>query len=148
MPAVSLVLANGDVLPQKGHVEAVSGTINTQTGSVRVRATFPNPGGVVRSGSSGRVRIPVTLDSALIIPQKATYELQGKKFVYVVQDSGRVGSVPVQVLANNNGQYFVVQSGLQPGARIVVEGVAGLREGVAIRPRAVRADSLYRELLK
>ncbi|HEX8504456.1 MAG TPA: efflux RND transporter periplasmic adaptor subunit, partial [Hymenobacter sp.] len=146
IPPVSLILANGTEFPQKGRIETTSGSINTETGSVRVRATFPNPGSVVRSGSSGTVRIPTTVDTALIIPQKATYEIQGKKFVYVVQDSGKVQSVEVRVLNNSDGTFFVVERGLKPGARIVIEGVATLREGAAIKPRPVNADSIYREL--
>jgi membrane fusion protein (multidrug efflux system) len=143
LPPVSLILANGQQFPEQGRVETSSGSINTETGSVRVRAVFRNPGNVVRSGSSGTVRIPTTVDTALIIPQRATYEIQGKKFVYVVQDSGKVSSSEVRVLANNDGRFFVVERGLKPGQRIVLEGVATLREGAAIKPKAVSADSVY-----
>ncbi len=79
MPPVSLILANGAVFPQKGRIETASGLINNATGSISVRATFPNPGNIIRSGSSGAVRIPITVDTAIVIPQKATYEIQGKK---------------------------------------------------------------------
>ncbi|HEX8325996.1 MAG TPA: efflux RND transporter periplasmic adaptor subunit [Hymenobacter sp.] len=146
IPPVSLILANGTEFPEKGRIETTSGSINTETGSVRVRATFPNPGSVVRSGSSGVVRIPTVVDTALIIPQKATYEIQGKRFVYVVQDSNKVRSAEVRVLNNSDGTFFVVERGLQSGARIVVEGVATLREGAAIKPQPVNADSIYRQL--
>lgn len=148
IPPVSLILADGTEFPQKGRVETASGMINTQTGSVRVRATFPNPGNIVRSGSSGAVRIPVNVDSALLIPQKATYEIQGKLFVYLVENTGTVRSTEVQIMGNNDGQFYVVQRGLQPGNKIVVEGIATLREGVAIKPREVSADSLYRQVLQ
>ncbi|WP_426059015.1 efflux RND transporter periplasmic adaptor subunit [Hymenobacter sp. B1770] len=143
LPPVTLILANGEVFPEQGRVETASGSINTETGSVRVRAVFRNPGNIVRSGSSGIVRIPTTVDTAIIIPQQATYEIQGKKFVYVVQDSGKVSSSEVRVLANNDGRFFVVERGLKPGQRIVLEGVATLREGAAIKPKAVNADSVY-----
>ncbi|QHT70903.1 efflux RND transporter periplasmic adaptor subunit [Rhodocytophaga rosea] len=148
IPPVSLILADRTEFPQKGRVETASGMINTQTGSIRVRATFPNPGNIVRSGSSGAVRIPVQVDSAMLIPQKATYEIQGKLFVYLVENTGTVRSTEIQVMGNNNGQYYVVQRGLQPGNKIVVEGVATLREGAAIKPREVSADSLYRQVLQ
>lgn len=143
MPPVSLVLANGAEFPEKGRIETTSGSIDSETGSVRVRATFPNPGSIVRSGSSGIVRIPSRLDSAIVIPQKATYEIQGKKFVYRVADNGTVTSTEVSVRENNNGQFFVAQNGLAAGDRIVLEGVATLREGARIIPDAVKADSVY-----
>jgi membrane fusion protein, multidrug efflux system len=148
IPPVSLILADGTEFPQKGRVETASGMINTQTGSVRVRATFPNPGNIVRSGSSGAVRIPVQVDSAILIPQKSTYEIQGKLFVYLVENMATVRSTEVQVMGNNDGQFYVVQRGLQPGNKIVVEGVATLREGASIKPREVSADSLYRQVLQ
>ncbi|GEO03879.1 hemolysin D [Adhaeribacter aerolatus] len=141
-PPVSLVLANGTVYPEKGRIETTSGSINTETGSVRVRATFPNPGSYIRSGSSGSVRIPITLDSAIVIPQKATYEIQGKKFVYLVGDSNTVRSQEVAVMENDDGRNFVVEEGLQIGNKIILEGVATLREGAPIRPRTVNADSV------
>lgn len=147
IPPVSLILSNGSEFPQKGRVETASGLINTETGSVSVRATFTNPGNVVRSGSSGIVRIPRTIDTALMVPQKATYEVQGKKFVYVVESTGTVRGEEIKVLDNNNGQFFVVTSGLHPGEKIVLEGVASLKEGVAIKPRVVNTDSVYQQSL-
>ncbi|MFC5410361.1 efflux RND transporter periplasmic adaptor subunit [Larkinella bovis] len=145
MPPVSLILANGQEFPKKGRIETTSGSINTETGSVRVRATFPNPGNLVRSGSSGIVRIPVTVDSAIVIPQKATYEIQGKTFVYLVESNGTVQSSAISVMQNNDGRFFIVQQGLRPGQQIVLEGVATLREGASIKPRAVNSDSVYRQ---
>ncbi len=148
IPPVSLILPNGSEFPQKGRIETASGFINTETGSISVRATFPNPGNMIRSGSSGVVRIPRQVDSAMIIPQKATYEIQGKKFVYVVESTGTVRSAEIEVMESGNGQYFVVEKGLNPGDKIVLEGVASLREGVAIKPRIISTDSVYKQLLK
>lgn len=143
IPPVSLVLSNSTEFPYKGKIEAASGLINTQTGSISVRATFPNPGNIVRSGSSGLVRIPRAVDSAVIIPQKATYEIQGKRFVYTVESTGTVKSVEVQTTNVENGLFFVVQKGLQPGDKIVLEGVASLKDGAAIKQRLVNSDSIY-----
>ncbi|MCE7067118.1 efflux RND transporter periplasmic adaptor subunit [Dyadobacter sp. CY326] len=143
MPPVSLVLANGVEFSEKGRITTTSGSINTETGSIRVRATFPNPGSIVRSGSSALVRIPSQMDSAIVIPQKATYEIQGKKFVYRVAADGTVKSAEVGVSDNNDGQYFVAQTGLAAGDKIVLEGVASLREGAKIVPKSVKADSVY-----
>jgi len=148
IPPVTFMLSNGTEFPEKGKVETASGLINTETGSISVRATFPNPGNIVRSGSSGVVRIPATVQNAVIVPQKATYEVQGKKFVYIVESTGTVRSSEIKVQPNSNGQYFVVQEGVKPGDKVVLEGVATLREGTAIKPRAVNTDSVYQQLLK
>ena len=143
LPPVTLILADGSEFLQQGRIDASSGLINTGTGSLGVRATFSNPGNFVRSGSTGIIRIPQTIDSALMIPQKATYELQGKRFVYVLESTGTVRSTEIKVLENNNGQFFVVQEGLQKGDKIIVDGVAGLRDGMSIKPREINSDSLY-----
>ena len=146
LPPVSLILSNGTEFPQKGRVETASGLINTETGSVSVRATFLNPGNIVRSGSSGVVRIPRTIDSAILVPQKATYEVQGKRFVYVVESTGTVRSSEIKVLESSNGQNFVVQEGLHSNEKIVLEGVASLKEGAPIKPREVNTDSVYNQV--
>ena len=144
IPPVTLVLANGNEFPEKGHIETASGLINTETGSVQVRATFPNPKNIVRSGSSGMVRIPATIDTAILVPQKSTYEIQGKKFVYLVSDSATVKSVEIKIRPNSGGRYFVVEEGLKAGDKIVLEGVAGLRENMTIKPRQVNTDSVFK----
>ena len=135
MPAVQLRLADGTIYSQPGHVATVSGVIDPATGAASVRALFPNPDRLVRSGSTGKVVIPRDMHNVIVIPQKATYELQDRKFVYVVNDSNAVASVPVTVMPNNDGRTYVVTSGLQPGQRIVVEGVgSSVRDGMVINP--------------
>ena len=89
---------------------------------------------ILRSGGTGSVMIPYTEENALIIPQNATYELQDKKFVYILTDSSTVKSTEVGVFKLDNGRDYVVTSGLNPGDKIVVEGVASLREGMSIKP--------------
>lgn len=145
LPPVTLILADGSEFPQKGKVETASGLINTQTGSASVRATFPNPGSIIQSGSTGTVRIPETLDSALLVPQKATYEIQGKRFVYVLESTGTVKSTEIKTSESSNGQFFVVQQGLRPGDKIIIEGVASLQDGAPVKARPVPADSLYNQ---
>lgn len=141
LPSVQLVLSDGAVYAQPGRVEAASGLINTQTGSATVRATFPNPGGVLRSGATGRVRLPQQVPNALLVPQAATYELQGKRFVYVVGDSSKVVNTEIQVLPLTDGLHYVVSSGLKAGDRIVLEGVSALQEGQTIKPRPATAPA-------
>ena len=144
MPPVSLILANGNELTTKGRITTASGLINTETGSLRVRATFPNPDKNILSGSSGSVRIPVPLDSAIVIPQKSTFEIQGKKFVYVLDTGNTVKSTPITISQNSGGQFFVVESGLKTGDKIVFSGVSSLKEGDAIKPKPANADSIYK----
>src|SRR5690606_16670045 len=140
----SLILANGSLFSHKGRVDATSGAINTATGSIRVRATFPNPENTVRSGSSGVVVIPLTIDSAIVIPQKVTYEIQGKKFVYVVGEDDTVSSRAIGVMDNNDGHFYVVTAGLAKGDKIVLEGLGTLRDGVTIKPvKVTNIASLY-----
>lgn len=146
MPPVSLILANGVEFSQKGRIETAGGLINTETGSLSVRATFPNPGNIIRSGSSGSVRIPSTVEDAILVPQKSTYEIQGKTFVYLVSDSATVKSAQIKIRPNSGGQYYVIEEGLKAGDKIVLEGVAGLREGAPIKPREVSVDSVYRQI--
>ncbi|MFD2570436.1 efflux RND transporter periplasmic adaptor subunit [Spirosoma soli] len=135
MPDVSLVLADGSVYNHKGRVETAVGQINTETGSSNFRATFSNPESLLRSGSSGLVRTPQPIDSALVVPQRATYELQGKRFLYVVSRDSVAKSREVLVAPTPDGQSFVVQKGLTAGDRVVTEGASELRDGTKIIPR-------------
>ncbi|MDE6544056.1 MAG: efflux RND transporter periplasmic adaptor subunit [Muribaculaceae bacterium] len=135
MPEVQLKLSDGSIYPLPGKVATVSGVIDNSTGSASVRALFKNNNGMLRSGSTGQILLPVKQDSVIIIPQKATYELQDRRFVYTLTDSNTVVSRPITVDPLNDGKTFVVTSGLNPGERIAVEGVGvSLRDGMKINP--------------
>ena len=135
MPAVKLQLADGTIFPVEGKVATVSGVIGAGTGAATVRALFDNPGGMLRSGSTGQIVIPVQEKNAIVIPQKATFELQDRKFVYVVNDSNKVVSTPITISKVNDGKIYVVTSGLEPGNVIAVEGVGNkLRPNMEIVP--------------
>ena len=134
MPAVSLVLADGTTYNRKGKVSAVSGVADVGTGSVKMRATFDNPHQVLRSGTTGQVSFPVNKSNAILIQQKSTVEIQNKKFVYVVDKNNKVHSTEIEVLAQNDGQNYVVTKGLSVGDRIVVEGVNKLKNDMEIKP--------------
>ncbi|MDB5061608.1 MAG: hypothetical protein JWP67_1451, partial [Mucilaginibacter sp.] len=142
---VILVLANGTQLSTKGKVETASGLINSQTGAINMRATFKNPGGLVRSGSSAIVRIPTTIDTALLVPQKSTYQIQGKLFVYVVGAANKVKSQELKVRASA-GQNYVVQQGVKAGQMIVVDGISSLREDLQIKPKILSPEAVYSNL--
>lgn len=139
MPEVQLRLNDGSIYPLTGKVATVSGVIDNNTGSSSVRALFNNPNGVLRSGGTGQVIIPDVQESVIMIPEKATFELQDRRFAYVVNDSNKVVSTPITVEANNDGKNFVVTSGLKAGQRIAIEGVGSkLADGMAINPVAPR----------
>ncbi|HKG08186.1 MAG TPA: efflux RND transporter periplasmic adaptor subunit [Pedobacter sp.] len=146
IPAVSLVLADGTTYAQNGRIESINGLINTNTGSASLRATFTNPAMLLRSGASASVRIPQHLENAILIPQKSTIDLQGKKFVYVVDEKGTVKNTEVQVMEITKGNFYVVSKGLKAGDKIVLEGFQSLKDGGQIKPEVQNADSVYAEL--
>ncbi len=137
VPDVRLVLADGTVYTYPGRVETAIGQIDTETGSTSFRATFPNPQGLLRSGSSGSVRTFQYKDNVLLIPQSATYELQGKRFAYVVGTDTAAYAQPITVVPTPDGESFVVQQGLKAGQKVVLEGITGLKDGTKIRPKVV-----------
>ena len=146
LPAVTLLLADGSEYPEKGKVETIAGLINTETGSASFRATFPNPVGLLRSGGSATVEIPVTINNAIVIPQRSTYELQGKRFVYLVNDSNKVISTEIEVMSVFAGQYFVVTNGIKPGDTIIYESTSSLQDSSAIKPEILPENKVYDSL--
>jgi membrane fusion protein (multidrug efflux system) len=146
LPEVTMVLANGSEYSLKGKIETASGLIATATGTAQFKATFPNPMGIIKSGASAIIRVPKSEDAALVIPQGATYELQDKRFTYIVTKDNYVLSTPITTTANDNGQFFLVKTGLKAGQQIVVDGASTLRDSTLIRPRPVSADSLYKQI--
>jgi len=143
MEDVSLILADGTEYPEKGRIVTASGLISTETGSVSFRANFPNKLGLIRSGSSATIKIPVKIENALLIPQNATYDMQGEKFVYTVNDKDNTVNVSVSVSENPIGNLYVVESGLKKGDKLIVEGVGNLKPGMAVKPLPTNTDSLY-----
>ena len=133
-PTVELQLADGSLYDQNGKVETISGVIDPTTGSVTLRAAFPNPNHLLRSGGTGSVLIPYKMESAVVVPQKATYEVQDKKFVYVLQPDNTIKNTEIQIFNVDNGSDYVVMSGLKAGDKIVVENVSTLKDGQAIEP--------------
>ncbi|WP_118976230.1 efflux RND transporter periplasmic adaptor subunit [Taibaiella koreensis] len=142
LPPVELLLADGSPYGEKGRLESASGLITTTTGTATFKATFPNPQGLIRSGASATVRIPRQDDTALLIPQSATYELQNKVFVYKLTTEGKVLSTAVESAPTGDGQFLIVRSGLVRGDRIVLNGF-NLKDGTAVKPLPVNTDSLY-----
>ena len=144
MPGVQLQLSDGSTYDQTGRVESISGVIDTSTGSVSLRAAFPNPNGLLHSGGAGNVVIPVHKTGALVIPQGAIFEIQDKRYVYKVVD-GKAQSALVQVTRVNGGREFIVDEGLAPGDVIVAEGGGLLREGTPIKAKTAQASTTTTE---
>jgi membrane fusion protein (multidrug efflux system) len=117
-PPVELVLSDNSVYPKKGKVETVSGQFNNSTGAISFRARFENTNGLLRSGNTGKIRIPRYVTSALVVPEEATFELQDRVMVFVLADSNKVNSSPIKV-SGKSGNYYLVENGLKPGQKIV-----------------------------
>lgn len=136
LPEVSLQLATGAIYPYKGKIVSISGVIDPVTGSAQAKAIFPNPDGMLHSGNTGKILLPVSHEATIEIPQNATFEIQDMKFVYVVGDSAKVHTRPISVAPQNDGKKFIVTSGLQPGDVIVTEGVGiSISDGMTITPK-------------
>jgi len=134
MPAVKLELADGSMYEFEGKIDAVSGVIDQSTGSVSMRAIFPNTKNVLRSGGMANVIFPYTIPDAILVPQNATVEIQDKKFVYVLQPDSTVKYTEIQISPMNDGKNFIVTSGLKANDKIVIEGVQQLSDGRKIVP--------------
>ena len=132
MPEVELTLSNGKTYTHKGKIDAISGTIEENTGAVSLRASFKNPERLLRNGGSGTIVLPTVKKECIVIPQAATYELQNRIFTYKVVD-GKAQSTPITVFKQNNGTEYIVESGLTPGDVIIAEGAGLVREGTVIQ---------------
>ena len=148
IPPVSLILADGTTYPMTGKIESINGQINTTTGSASLRATFPNANSVLKNGASALVRIPQHVKDLILVPQKSTTDLQGKKFVYVLGDSAKVINTPIEIMEVTKGKFYVVTKGLKAGDKVVLEGFQSLRDQTIIKPQELNADSIYAEIKK
>ena len=144
-PAVKLQLADGTIYDHPGRVATVSGIIDPTTGSVSMRADFPNPEHLLKSGGSGSIVVPHVSSSAIVIPQDAVAQVQDKHFVYVVGKDNKVKYTAVTVDPKDDGKTYIITSGLKVGDRIVVKGISSLTDGMAIKPIT---EAQYQEKLK
>lgn len=131
LPPVKLELANGSVYSSEGRIETISGVIDPSTGSVSVRAVFPNEGGILHSGASGRIVIDRKHTGVILIPCSATFELQDLIFAYKYVD-GKAVATRLSVKLTDDGKQYVVQSGLQTGDIIITEGVGLIRDNQSV----------------
>lgn len=130
---VTLLLADGNEHPHKGVIETVEGIIDESTGNIAFRAKFKNPDKIIKHGASGRVRLRKKFDDVLLVPQKSTFEIQDKQYVYVVDNNNRVQIRAIESIARLP-HFFIVNKGLESGERIVFEGIQNIRADMIIRP--------------
>jgi membrane fusion protein, multidrug efflux system len=142
LPPVELQLADKSIYESKGRIELMEGQFDKTMGTISFRAIFPNTDGLLRTGSTGKIRIP-QVSAALPVPQTATYELQDKIFVYTVGDSNKVSSQALHIVAKTTG-WYLVDKGVKPGDRIVYAGMDRLQDGAVITPQMLSADSLFK----
>jgi len=143
LPEVELQLADKSIYGAKGRIELMEGQFDKTMGTISFRATFPNSDGLLRTGSTGRIRIPQTSSATIPVPQTATFELQDKIFVYTVGDSNKVSSEPLHVVAKTTG-WYLVDKGVKPGDRIVYAGMDRLQDGMVITPQLLSTDSIFK----
>lgn len=143
---VTLVLADGSQYGYTGKIETSDGEFNENTGAIAFRARFPNPNKLLKHGASGKARLTTAVENAIIIPQKATFEIQDKTFVFIV-DKNNIIQMRAFKPGRRVAQYYIVEAGLKPGENIVYEGVQSIRQGAKIKPMKMNLDSLMQTAL-
>jgi membrane fusion protein (multidrug efflux system) len=132
---LELILADGTVYPQKGQFYIADRQVDPKTGAIRLAGVFPNPGNTLRPGQYGRVRAATrTEEGALLVPQRAVTELQGGYRVAVVGNDNKVSIRPV-TLGPTSGQMWIIQSGLNPGEKVIAEGTQKVTPGMTVKPK-------------
>ncbi|TAF45137.1 MAG: efflux RND transporter periplasmic adaptor subunit [Sphingobacteriales bacterium] len=142
---VDLILADGTTHTQKGKIETIEGVIDANTGNIAFRARFKNPDNILKHGASGKVKLCKKLNKVVIIPQKATFEIQDKLYVYVVDKNSTV------VMRNIESQHrlanlFLVNKGLQAGETIIFEGVQNAKAGMVIKAKQIEMPNIIKQL--
>ena len=128
---VKLRMANGEIFDQVGKVETIEADFNNETGNLAFRAAFPNPQGLLRHGETGKILMTVPFKNALVIPQKATFDVLDKKFVFVVDEKNVVRSRPITIAAEMP-QVYVIESGLDDKDKILLDGLRKVRDGAVV----------------
>ena len=149
IPSIRLQLIDGTEYSIEGKVDAITGVIDQSTGSVSMRALFPNKEHILRSGGTANVLIPYTMENVITIPHSATVEIQDKKFVYVLQPDNTVKYTEITIFNLDNGKEYLVTSGLNSGDKIVIEGVQNLKDGETIQPiTPAQKEANYQQHMK
>lgn len=145
LPQVLLQLANKQMFDSKGTIETIEADFNNETGNIAFRATFINPNALLRHGETGNILMPVFIKDAIIIPQKACFEILDKKYVYLVDAENRVHSQLITV-AEEMPHLYVVSSGLKPSDKILIDGLRKVKNNDEIHPEFVNFNEVVDEL--
>ena len=139
-PEVSLLLIDGSEYDQKGKLATINGLVDPQTGTTQFRAEFKNPQAILRSGSTGIIRLPIEQKNVILVPQNAVFEMQGKQLIYVVGQGNKVKS---QIITTNGTSElnFIVTDGLNEGDVVVIEGASKLKDDMEIVPQPSKPNT-------
>ncbi|HQS56277.1 MAG TPA: efflux RND transporter periplasmic adaptor subunit, partial [Sediminibacterium sp.] len=129
---VLLQMANKEIFEPTGYVETIEADFNNETGNIAFRAAFPNPKGILRHGETGNIMMPVKLKNAIIIPQKSTFDVLDKKYVYIVDEKGVITSSQITI-AQEISHLYIVASGLKPTDKILLEGLGKVKNNEKIK---------------
>lgn len=138
LPPVTLILADNSAYPQTGKIDMVDGQFDKTTGAITVRAKFSNPYKTLRSGNTGKIRLGLEHNDAILIPQSATVEMQDKVFVFTVSKENKVTKMPITVIGKS-GTNYLIKDGIKSGEQIVLSGIDKLQEGQLIQPEKAAA---------
>lgn len=133
LPPVQLILADNNPYVEKGKIDMVDGQFDKNTGAITLRATFPNSKGLLRSGNTGKIRLSIPHENAIVVPQEATIEIQDKIFVFTLDNQNKVSKKPITI-NGKSGTNYLVENGIKSGDRIVFKGFENLQEGTVIKP--------------
>lgn len=144
IPKVELMLANGSMYSEKGEIEAVTGEIDPQTGTIQFRASFANKDGLLSNGNTGTIRIPKFYENVLVVPESATVDIQGIMHVFKV-DSGKAISTVIKI-AERVKNLAIVTDGIKAGDKIIAQGVGNIQNGTKVNPQLISIDSLVNNI--
>ena len=139
LPPVTLILADNNAYAKAGKIDMVDGQFDKTTGAITLRATFPNASGTLRSGNTGKIRLGINHDDAILVPQSATIEMQDKVFVFTLNKENKVNKMPVTIIGKS-GTNYLISDGVKTGDQIVLSGIDKLQEGQLIQPQKAAVE--------
>lgn len=142
---VQLQLANGQLFEEDGIIETIEADFNNETGNIAFRATFQNAEGILRNGETGNVKVSLPLKNALLIPQKCTFEILDKKFVYVVDSSQTIAAREIKIGAEMP-HFYSVSQGLSSSDRVLVDGLRKVKAGQKVKAKLVDFRAIQQEV--
>lgn len=142
---VSLILADGSEHPYKGKIETVEAVIDESTGNIAFRAKFPNPEKIIKHGASGKVRLQKKFKDVIVVPQKSTFEIQDKLYVYVIDKNNKIQQRNIEYLARLP-HLFIISKGVNVGDKILYEGIQNVRPDMVIKPQEHKMKDIIIEL--